>query len=143
MLEALSIADFAIIDRLDLVLDRGLTVITGETGAGKSVLIYALDLVLGSRARTEVVRTGAEAAGPLAQLDAYLAAAGRTRADIGIEPRIAYGDGDPDEWAAIVAGWEDAGATHMTMQTMRVGLSTPGEHLEAMRTFAAAIGLSR
>ena len=89
------------------------------------------------------IRTGAEAAGPLAQLDAYLAAAGRTRADIGIEPRIAYGDGDPDEWAAVVAGWEDAGATHMTLQTMRVGLSTPGEHLEAMRTFAAAIGLSR
>ena len=87
--------------------------------------------------------TGAEAAGPLAQLDAYLAEAGRTRADIGIEPRIAYGDGDPDEWAAIVAGWRDAGATHMTMHTMRVGLATPGEHLEAMRTFAAAIGLAR
>ena len=89
------------------------------------------------------IRTGAEAAGPLAQLDAYLAEAGRTRADIGIEPRIAYGDGDPDEWAAIVAGWRDAGATHMTMHTMRVGLATPGEHLEAMRTFAAAIGLAR
>ncbi|MEZ4471283.1 MAG: DNA repair protein RecN [bacterium] len=69
MLEALSIVDFAIIDRLDLVLDRGLTVITGETGAGKSVLIHALGLVLGERARTEVVRTGAEAAEVQAQFD--------------------------------------------------------------------------
>ncbi|MEZ4714684.1 MAG: TIGR03619 family F420-dependent LLM class oxidoreductase [Caldilineaceae bacterium] len=48
----------------------------------------------------------------------------------------------PDRWACIVAGWRDAG-DHMTMHTMRVGLATPGEHLEAMRTFAAAIGLAR
>lgn len=69
MLEALTISDLAIIERLDLVLDRGLTVITGETGAGKSILIRALGLVLGERAKTDLVRMGADTAQVQAQFD--------------------------------------------------------------------------
>lgn len=59
MLNTLRIRQLAIIDELELVLGPGLNVLTGETGAGKSILIGALDLVLGGKARPELVRTGA------------------------------------------------------------------------------------
>jgi DNA repair protein RecN (Recombination protein N) len=62
MLTELSISDFAIIDELKLQLAPGLNVLTGETGAGKSIIIDAVDLLLGSRADTSVVRTGSEIA---------------------------------------------------------------------------------
>jgi len=58
----LSVTDLALIDRLRLALEPGLNVLTGETGAGKSLLIDALGLVLGARADTALVRHGAEAA---------------------------------------------------------------------------------
>jgi DNA repair protein RecN (Recombination protein N) len=62
VLAHLSVRDFAIVARLDLDLKAGMTVLTGETGAGKSILIDALGLTLGERASTNVVRKGAERA---------------------------------------------------------------------------------
>ena len=56
----LTVSDLALIDRLRLTLGPGLSVITGETGAGKSLLIDALGLVRGSRADTGLIRHGAE-----------------------------------------------------------------------------------
>jgi DNA repair protein RecN (Recombination protein N) len=58
----LTVSDLALIDRLRLTFDAGLNVITGETGAGKSLLIDALGLALGARADTTLVRHGAEVA---------------------------------------------------------------------------------
>ena len=62
MLSELRIDDFAIIDQLRLTFSRGLVIFTGETGAGKSIIIDAVDLLMGGRADPTFVRAGAEAA---------------------------------------------------------------------------------
>lgn len=62
MLSELHIENFAIIDQLDLTLDSGLIMFTGETGAGKSILIDAVETLLGGRADITLVRAGAERA---------------------------------------------------------------------------------
>src|SRR5579884_85229 len=62
MLLELSIEDFAIIDRLRLQLEPGFTVLTGETGAGKSIIIDAMQAALGGRVNADVVRTGVRSA---------------------------------------------------------------------------------
>ena len=58
MLLEISIKNFAIIQEVSLTFDRGMTVLTGETGAGKSIIIDAMNLMLGSRATTDVIRHG-------------------------------------------------------------------------------------
>jgi DNA repair protein RecN (Recombination protein N) len=62
MLLGLNIRDIVLIDRLDLALRPGLCVLTGETGAGKSILLDALGLAIGKRAESGLVRTGAQQA---------------------------------------------------------------------------------
>ena len=62
MLEALRISNFAIIDKLEVELGPALNVITGETGAGKSILLGALRMLLGERATSDMVRTGSQRA---------------------------------------------------------------------------------
>src|ERR1700691_3892733 len=62
MLRALSIRTYVIVDRLELEFASGFTALTGETGAGKSILIGALSLVLGERADSSAVRPGCERA---------------------------------------------------------------------------------
>ncbi|HEX9446552.1 MAG TPA: AAA family ATPase, partial [Dongiaceae bacterium] len=59
MLVALTIQNVVLIEKLDLAFDAGLTVLTGETGAGKSILLDALGLALGARAEAGLVRQGA------------------------------------------------------------------------------------
>jgi DNA repair protein RecN (Recombination protein N) len=59
MLRRLSLRDFVIVDELELEFAGGFTVLTGETGAGKSILIDALQLTLGARADAGVIREGA------------------------------------------------------------------------------------
>lgn len=70
MLRHLSIRDFVIVDRLDIEFDAGFTVFSGETGAGKSILIDALALILGARSDGSVVRNGAVRADLSAVFDA-------------------------------------------------------------------------
>src|SRR6185436_5831014 len=62
MLTELRIKNFAIIEALSLPLARGFSVLSGETGAGKSIIVGALGLLLGERANADVIRTGAERA---------------------------------------------------------------------------------
>ncbi|MFB3058813.1 MAG: AAA family ATPase, partial [Gammaproteobacteria bacterium] len=62
MLESIQISNFAIIDSLSLEFDRGLTALTGETGAGKSILLDAIKLITGDRADSDSVKANKEKA---------------------------------------------------------------------------------
>src|SRR2546430_1644683 len=62
MLNALRILNFAVIEEAEVAFGPGLTALTGETGAGKSILVDAVGLLLGGRADPEVIRAGAEEA---------------------------------------------------------------------------------
>jgi DNA repair protein RecN (Recombination protein N) len=106
MLRALEIRDLLIIDRLELAFQPGLNVLTGETGAGKSILLDALGFVLGWRGRAELVRAGAEQGEVTAVFDlapdhparAVLAEAGIAAEDELILRRINTADGRKTAW---------------------------------------------
>ena len=66
-------------------------------------------------------------------------AAGRDPADIGIEGRVSLTQGGPDEWNQLAAAWDEAGATHLSINTMRAGLKSPDDHIEAIRRFKEAV----
>lgn len=69
MLMNLQVRDFAIVDRIDIEFEAGMSVLTGETGAGKSILVDALGLVLGERGSAQLVRNGAKRAEFTAEFD--------------------------------------------------------------------------
>ncbi len=69
MLARLSIRDIVLIDRLDIDFGSGLATLTGETGAGKSILLDAFALALGARGDTAMVREGAEQGQVIAAFD--------------------------------------------------------------------------
>ncbi|HEY4041307.1 MAG TPA: DNA repair protein RecN [Rhodopila sp.] len=89
MLTALSIRDVVLIERLDLAFDQGLTVLTGETGAGKSILLDSLGLALGARAENGLVRASAEQASVTA---CFSPPSGHTASDLLDEHGLAADD---------------------------------------------------
>jgi DNA repair protein RecN (Recombination protein N) len=99
MLLGLSIRDYVIVDALDLDFAPGFTVLTGETGAGKSILIDALLLALGERADADVVRDGAARADVTAEFRAGAAAAQWLRAN---ELDGGGGDDNDNDGAAVL-----------------------------------------
>ncbi|MBS1303807.1 DNA repair protein RecN [Loktanella sp. SALINAS62] len=106
MLRTLDIRDMLIIDQLELVFQPGLNVLTGETGAGKSILLDSLGFVLGWRGRAELVRQGAEQGEVTASFDlpdghpahAVLAEAGLPGGDELILRRVNARDGRKTAW---------------------------------------------
>ena len=99
MLQALSIRNFIIVEALDLEFDRGFTTLTGETGAGKSILIDALSLALGARNEGEVIRNTADKADisvtflSNAQANAWLARNELETSSELVLRRVIYADG--------------------------------------------------
>ena len=89
MLHSLTVSNIVLIERLTLSFEGGLTVLTGETGAGKSILLDALGLALGSRADFRLIREGADAA--------HVSAVFRLDASHPVWARLAEADIPPDE----------------------------------------------
>ncbi len=73
------------------------------------------------------------------RLREHLAKAGRDPATFGIEGRIAFRQSGPVEWRHQVEGWRRLGATHVSVDTMRAGLSAPQAHIDAIRRFHEAL----
>jgi hypothetical protein len=94
-------------------------------------------------------RTAEDARGALEKLDEYLERAGRARlragplgtSGFGLEARISFGAGNPDEWLKLVRGWQSVGASHISFNTMGAGLASAGEHVRAIQRIAAAVGV--
>src|ERR671922_2290341 len=156
MLELLRVRAFAIIEELEVHLASGFNVLTGETGAGKSILVDALHLVLGGRAQADSVRTGAEEAevqalfrprDPL-DCDARLAACGLPQAGGElVVRRTVQREGRSRAWVngalATAAQLQQAtrGLLDISGQHEHVGLLDAGLHLDLLDAHAQLGGL--
>ena len=154
MLAALRVRDLVLIEALDLELHHGFNVLTGETGAGKSVLVAAIGLALGSRGKAQLVRAGAAKAEVEALFDIgdepevqqrlqdagwevgdellirrVIAAEGRSRAHVNGHPV-------PQTMLAGLA----RGLAELSSQHEHHSLADPAAHLFALDAFAELIG---
>lgn len=71
----------------------------------------------------------------LARLRGYIRDAGRDPSSVGIEARVNASDGDPDEWLRQTKAWQILGATHIAINTMNAGFTSPDQHIEAIRRY--------
>ena len=74
------------------------------------------------------------------KLRAYVREAGRDPSEVGIEPRISVSQGDPDAWVEEASAWKKLGATHLSVNTMGAGFSSPQDHIDAIARFKQAVG---
>ncbi|MBK5932899.1 DNA replication and repair protein RecN [Rhodovulum imhoffii] len=154
MLRSLEIRDMLIIDRLDLAFQPGLNVLTGETGAGKSILLDSLGFVLGWRGRADLVRTGAGQAEVTAEFDlpaghaarAVLKEAGVPEGETLILRRINTRDGRKTSWVndrrvsgEILRALSDTLIELHGQQDDR-GLLNPRGHRQLLDDYAALSG---
>ena len=72
------------------------------------------------------------------KIRSYAREAGRDPDRIGIEGRIAFGQGSAETWMQDIAAWKNLGATHLSLNTMKAGLGTPAAHIDAIRRFKEA-----
>jgi DNA repair protein RecN (Recombination protein N) len=157
MLIGLSIRDVVLIDRLDLIFRPGLCVLTGETGAGKSILLDALGLALGKRAEAGLLRDGAVEAAVTAEFDvgrnhpacAMLREAGLARDSVGetiVLRRLLRGDGRSrafvnDEPASInLLRQLGDSLVEIQGQFEQRGLLDPNNHRMILDAFADHVG---
>ena len=111
-----------------------------------------IPLWLGGRVEAVVERVGRLADGwfpqfapdddgraTIGRMHGYARAAGRDPSAIGIEGRISLSDSGPDAWGGLAEAWRGLGATHLSVNTMRAGLSTPDAHISAIRQFRDAM----
>ncbi len=149
MLRSLDIRDMLIIDRLELSLQPGLNVLTGETGAGKSILLDSLGFVLGWRGRAELVRDGAEQGEVTAEFDLtpdhpareVLAEAGLPVDDTLILRRVNARDGRKTAWVndrrasgEVLRALSDT-LVELHGQNDDRGLLNPGGHRKLLDAF--------
>ena len=84
------------------------------------------------------VGAGERGRGMVERLRAYAVEAGRDPGDIGIEGRVSVAGRGPDEYMSVVEAWRDMGSTHLSVDTMGAGLSSPDGHIDAIRRFKEA-----
>jgi DNA repair protein RecN (Recombination protein N) len=135
MLRFLAVRHLAVIDHLEVEFEPGLNVLTGETGAGKTVLVEAIDLLVGGRASADLVRTGKDLASVQAIFEGpdgrdvivrrELSAQGRSRAFI-------------DDTLATSTALRELGSRHVDLhgQHEHQALLDPAEHVTLLDTFA-------
>src|SRR6187200_2346221 len=135
MLRFLGVRNLSVIDHLEVEFEPGLNVLTGETGAGKSVLVEAIGLLVGGRATSDLVRTGESVAVVQAIFEdddgrdvivrREISSQGRSRAFI-------------DDSLATSAALRDLGARYLELhgQHEHQSLVDPGEHVELLDAYA-------
>jgi probable F420-dependent oxidoreductase len=73
------------------------------------------------------------------RLHNYIREAGRDPSSVGIEARVEASDGDPDEWLRQTKAWQALGATHISINTMKAGFTSPDQHIAAIRRYKEVV----